>query len=181
MVDTTTVLAGQTIAYTCYVLTVMALMAWFAMNVTKVGKAVIKPAVFYAFVGLLVVIGVSLHIITHETIPWKSMDLNRAEIRADREFSISVANHEFKLPSEKLMIRKGEKVRFTVTSSDLTYGFGLFRPDNSMLFQMQVLPGHVNDILWQFDRPGTYSIRSTEYSGWKGINMFLRDAVQVVE
>ena len=54
---------------------------------------------------------------------------------------------------------------FTVTSSDLTYGFGLFRPDNSMLFQMQVVPGHRNDILWQFDKPGVYTIRSTEYSG----------------
>jgi len=50
-----------------------------------------------------------------------------------------------------------------------------------MLFQLQVLPGHVNDILWQFDRPGRYSIRSTEYSGWKGINMIVRDAVEVVE
>ena len=26
-----------------------------------------------------------------------------------------------------------------------------------MLFQMQVVPGHVNDILWQFDRPGVYT------------------------
>ena len=52
---------------------------------------------------------------------------------------------------------------------DLTYGFGLFRPDNSMVFQMQVVPGHRNDILWQFDRPGVYTIRSTEYSGPAGI------------
>ncbi|OPZ72046.1 MAG: Cytochrome C oxidase subunit II, periplasmic domain [bacterium ADurb.Bin478] len=181
MVDTTTVLAGQTIAYTCYVLAIMAGMGWFAYKVTRTGSAEVASGIFYAFVTLLVVIGVSLHIITHETIPWKAMDLNRAEIRADREFAITVSDHKFILPAEKLVIRKGEKARFTVTSNDLTYGFGLFRPDNSMLFQMQVLPGHVNDILWQFDRPGRYSIRSTEYSGWKGINMIVRDAVEVVE
>jgi hypothetical protein len=23
-----------------------------------------------------------------------------------------------------------------------------------MLFQMQIVPGHINDILWQFDKPG---------------------------
>ena len=182
MVDTRTVLLGQTVAYTLYVLAILALMAWFAYKVTRDGDAKqVKPGLFYAFVGLLVVIGVSLHIITHETIPWKAMDLERAEIKADREFAITIADHRFVLPGEKIIITKGEKVRFTVTSDDLTYGFGLFRPDNSMLFQMQVLPGHKNDILWQFDRLGLYSIRSTEYSGWKGIGMIVRDAVEVVE
>jgi len=181
MVDTSTVLAGQTIAYTCYVLAIMALMAWFSWKVTREGSTIVKPGLFYAFVGLLIVIGVSLHILTHETIPWKPMDLNRAEIKADREFVIHVVDHKFILPAEKLIIKKGEKARFIVTSDDLTYGFGLFRADNSMLFQMQVLPRHVNDILWQFDRPGLYSIRSTEYSGPKGIHMIVRDAVQVIE
>jgi cytochrome c oxidase subunit 2 len=67
-----------------------------------------------------------------------------------------------------------------VTSRDLTYGFGLFRQDNSMLFQMQVVPGHRNDILWQFGKPGIYTIRSTEYSGPKGAAMVMKDAVEVV-
>lgn len=182
MIDSNTVLTGQTIAYTIYVLVIMALMGWFAYKVTRNGgSGQVKPALFYSFVGLLVVIGVSLHIVTHETIPWKPMDLNRAEIIADREFNITVADHQFSLPSEKLMIKKNEKVRFNVTSNDLTYGFGLFRKDNSMVFQMQVIPGHNNDILWQFDRAGVYSIRSTEYSGWKGINMIVRDAVEVTD
>ena len=182
MVDPKTVLWGQTIAYTCYCLAIMALVAWFAFKVTR--KANEKPfnsAIFYAFFAFLVVLGVSLHIVTHETIPWKAMDLGRAKIAADREFTIAVADHAFKLPAERLVIKKGETVRFTVTSDDLTYGFGLFRPDSSMLFQMQVLPGHTNDILWRFDRPGLYTIRSTEYSGWKGIRMTIPDAVEVVE
>ncbi|MGE5430768.1 MAG: hypothetical protein ACM3QX_06825 [Syntrophomonadaceae bacterium] len=182
MVDSNTVLAGQTFAYTCYVLAIMALMGWFAYKVTRTGSGrEIKPVFFYSFVALLVVLGVSLHIITHETIPWKKMDLDRAQIRADREFNISMANHKFVMPESKLKFRKNEKVRFNVTSDDLTYGFGLFRNDNSMVFQMQVLPGHMNDILWQFDRPGVYSIRSTEYSGPKGINMILRDVVEVTD
>ncbi len=48
-----------------------------------------------------------------------------------------------------------------------------------MLFQMQVVPGHRNDILWQFDRAGVYTIRSTEYSGPAGIHMVLKDVVVV--
>jgi cytochrome c oxidase subunit 2 len=182
MVDSITVLNGQTYAYTFYVLAIMSLMGWFAYKVTRGegGKEFPAP-VFFSFVGFLVVLGVSLHLVTHETIPWKQIDLNRKEIKADRTFNISVADHKFNLPSEKLEIRKNEKVLFNVESKDLTYGFGLFREDNTMVFQMQVLPGHVNDIMWQFDRPGVYSIRSTEYSGWKGINMILRDVVEVKE
>jgi cytochrome c oxidase subunit 2 len=39
----------------------------------------------------------------------------------------------------------------------------------------------MNDILWQFDKPGVYSIRSTEYSGPKGAQMIVENAVEVVE
>jgi cytochrome c oxidase subunit 2 len=182
MVDSNMVLTGQTVAYTLYALAIMSAVGWFAYRVTKSGKGMeIKPALFYAFFGLLVVTGVSLHIITHETIPWKAMDLNRSAIKAEKTFAINIVDHKFVLPPEKMVIKNGDIVRFNVTSDDLTYGFGLFRNDNSMLFQMQVLPGYVNDILWHFDRPGLYTIRSTEYSGPKGMGMIEKDAVEVVD
>lgn len=180
MTDSTTVLWGQTLAYTLYVLAIMAVMSWFAMRVTQDGEQKgLKPVYFYAFVSFLVVLGVSLHFITYYTIPWKSMDMHRATITPDKVFDISVAAHKFKLPADILQISCADKVLFNVTSGDLTYGFGLFRGDHSMLFQMQVVPGHRNDILWQFDKPGTYSIRSTEYSGPAGVDMILKDAVVV--
>ena len=182
MVDSNTVLLGQTFAYTFYVLAIMLLMGWFAYNVTKSeGSKEIKPALFYSLVGFLVVLGVSLHIVTHETIPWKPMDLNRAEITPDKTFNITVADHKFILPAEKLIINTNDKVMFNVKSEDLTYGFGLFREDNTMMFQMQVLPGHNNDILWHFDRAGVYTIRSTEYSGPKGIGMIEKNVVEVID
>jgi cytochrome c oxidase subunit 2 len=49
-----------------------------------------------------------------------------------------------------------------------------------MLFQMQVIPGHRNDLLWQFNKEGVYTIRSTEYSGPKGAFMIIEDAVLVI-
>lgn len=180
MVDSTTVLNGQTLAYTCYAIAIILIMAWFAFTVSRKGKSsAISRALFYSFAGLLIVLGVSLHIITYNTIPWAAMDINRAEIQADKVFNIKVEKHKFILPSEKLLINCNEKVLFEVESSDLTYGFGIFRPDNSMVFQMQVVPGHRNDILWQFDRPGLYTIRSTEYSGPEGIHMIIKNVVEV--
>lgn len=182
MVDSQVVLWGQTIAYTCYALAIISLMAWFGYKITKSGKDFIAPnGLFYTYVCLLIAAGVSLHIITYNTIPWAPMDINRADIKADKVFDISVANHQFILPADTLIIKVGEKALFNVTSEDLTYGFGLFRQDNSMVFQMQVVPGHMNDILWQFNKPGIYSIRSTEYSGPKGAQMILNDAVKVIE
>lgn len=125
-------------------------------------------------------LGVSLHIITYNTIPWAEKDLHRSDYKPDKTFNITVKNHLFILPSEKLIINVDDDVLFDVRSEDLTYGFGLFRSDNSMVFQMQVIPGHKNDLLWHFDREGVYTIRSTEYSGPKGAFMILRDAVHVV-
>ena len=132
MVDSTVVLWGQTVAYTLYVLAIMAIMGWFALRVTQDGPNTgIKPAYFYAFVTFLVVLGVSLHFITYYTIPWKPMDMHRASIKADKVFDISVANHTFTLPAEKLQFACNDKVLFNVTSADLTYGFGIFRQDHS--------------------------------------------------
>jgi len=182
MVDSSIVLTGQTLAYTFYCSVIILLMIWFGVKITAKGKNTkVKPGVFYAFVIFLTVLGISLHIITYNTIPWTPIDVNMKTITADRTFNITVANHEFKLPSEKLRMEVGEIVKFSVTSNDLTYGFGLFRQDNSMVMQMQVVPGHKNDILWKFTKPGVYTIRSTEYSGPKGIAMIEKDVVEVVE
>ncbi len=181
MVDSAMVLNGQTIAYTCYCLAIMLLIGWFGIRVTKTGRSnKVKPALFYSFVGMLVVLGVSLHIVTYNTIPWTAMDLHRGDYTPDRSFNIVVENHEFKLPPEEIIAEVGEIVQFEVTSNDLTYGFGVFRPDNSMIFQMQVVPGHRNDILWRFEKPGKYTIRSTEYSGPKGIAMIEKDVVEII-
>ncbi|MCX6238087.1 MAG: cytochrome C oxidase subunit II [Bacteroidia bacterium] len=180
MVDSAVVLNGQTLAYTFYCLAIISLVGWFGYKITRKGKdRLVKNGLFYAFVTMLVILGVSLHIVTYNTIPWASMDLNRAEIKPDKVFNITVEKHHFVLPAEKMVMRCHEKVLFLVTSNDLTYGFGLFRQDNSMVFQMQVVPGHKNDILWEFDREGVYSIRSTEYSGPKGVDMIEKGAVVV--
>lgn len=181
MIESREVLFGQTLVYTCYALIILALMGWFGYKITRPGSGnPVKAGLFYTFVAFLAVLGVSLHIITYNTIPWTPMDLNRANIKADKVFNITVGSHEFHLPSEKMIINCHEKVLFNVQSEDLTYGFGIFRSDNTMVCQMQVVPGHKNDLLWQFDTPGVYSIRSTEYSGPAGYNMVVEDAVEVV-
>jgi cytochrome c oxidase subunit II len=181
MVDSKMVLTGQALAYTFYCIAIILLIIWFSIKITHDGKRMpVKPVLFYTFVGMLTVLGVSLHIITFNTIPWAKMDLNRSDYKPDKTFVITVKNHEFVLPEETMVVNVNDNVLFDVRSEDLTYGFGLFRSDNSMLFQMQVIPGHRNDLLWHFDSEGNYTIRSTEYSGPKGVFMISKDAVHVI-
>ncbi len=160
----------------------MLLMLRFGYLITKSGKAgVLKTKLFILLVVFLTVLGVSLHIVTSQTIPWVSIDLNRDEIKPDKVVNIVVEHHEFKLEEEKINLRVGEFVLFDVTSNDLTYGFGIFRQDKSMVSQMQVVPGHKNDLMWKFEEPGLYTIRSTEYSGPKGHQMILKNIIEVTE
>lgn len=184
MVDSQMVLSGQALIYTFYVLAIISLMSWFAYRVTQSpvsGKTPsgVSSKFFYSFVAVLIGMGVSIHLITYNTIPWAALDLKRAQIKPDKVFNIHIQKHQFHLPSEKLLISQNDKVLFNVASADLTYGFGLFREDHSMLFQMQVVPGHNNDLLWEFNKPGIYTIRSTEYSGPRGVEMVVKNAVVV--
>lgn len=182
MVDSKIVLFGQTLGYTIYAIVIILLVGWFGWRLTHAGKGRgMKPGLFYAFVAALAVLGFSLHITTSLTIPWVKPDLDRDAVRADRTFAIRVADHRFELPAERMVARVGETVRFEVDSADLTYGFGVFRPDNTMVFQMQVVPGHRNDVVWTFTEPGLYTVRSTEYSGPKGVGMIVKDALEVQE
>ncbi len=167
------------VAYTIYALLIISVIAWFGYNITKKEKA--KPLVripFYTYIGFLVAMGVGHHIFTYNTIPWVSEDIMRHYITPDKSFDIEIANHQFKLPG-KIHIKKGEKVFFNAKSDDLIYGFGLFRQDGTMVAQMQVNPGSPNDLLWTFHECGEFDVRSTEYSGPRGNDMFVKKAVIV--
>ncbi len=180
MVDSKTVLWGQTLVYSAYVVAILLLVGWFAISVTRpTSERPVKPVLFYSFVGFLVVVGVSLHIVTYNTIPWAESELHRDRYTVDQRFDITMVDHEFRLPSSTLEIACPSTVMFAVDSQDLTYGFGLFREDHSMVLQMQVVPGHANEILWEFDDDEVLTIRSTEYSGPDGADMILPDSVVV--
>lgn len=183
MVNSDVVAKGLIVAYTIYSVSAMAIFAWFAYRITKPNqKPIVKPVLFYSFLMLLIVIGVSLHIITMKTIPWVEVDINAKNIKPDRIIKLEVDSFSFylltdslkqKLPARPIVVKQGEKVLFDVYSSDLTYGFGLFRSNNSMVTQMQVLPLYHNKLLWEFNEKGTFTLRSTEYSGPKGTKMVI--------
>ncbi len=185
MTTSAEVLFALKVVYTIYAFAIMSLIGWFAHRVTKkpeTYKTWLTPKVFYTYLGILVVVGVGIHILTYNKIPWVAWELKKHKIPADKEINIKVKDHEFIFPDEiPITIKCGEVVKFNVVSDDLTYGFGLFRPDHSMVFQMQVVPGHDNQLLWQFHEEGTFYVLSTEYSGPKGARMKVPEAFRIID
>jgi cytochrome c oxidase subunit II len=60
----------------------------------------------------------------------------------------------------------GNTVRFIVRSVDVTHGFGVYDSGGQILFQVQVMPGFNNSVLYQFTTPGIYYIRCLEFCGY---------------
>ncbi|MFZ5916424.1 MAG: hypothetical protein ACOYZ7_05805 [Chloroflexota bacterium] len=129
----------------------------------------------YVLIGVFVLVNA---ITLSPLVPWQKW-LLWSKATPDQRVAIEVENYEFKLPEGGIEVKANEYIEFTVTSKDVTYGFGVFRPDGTMVFQMQVLPGYENRIIWKFDEPGAYDVRSTEYSGPRHSEMFVPGVIRV--
>ena len=94
--------------------------------------------------------------------------------------TIQAQDYHFIMPEQPIVIPLGQVVQFVVVSHDVTYGFGVFRKDGTMVFQMQVVPEpYQNTLKWVFDQSGFYDVRSTEYSGPQNPFMFVPNAIEV--
>lgn len=130
---------------------------------------------------ILIAVFVVFNVVTlSPIIPWQKW-LFWSSPEPEQRFDIKYEDYQIRFPPEGIEVRAGEYVEFVAESADVTYGFGVFRPDNSMVFQMQVLPGRENTILWKFDAPGSYDVRSTEYSGPRHSEMYYADAIRVTQ
>ncbi|MDO9266390.1 MAG: cytochrome C oxidase subunit II [Sulfurimonas sp.] len=181
MTDSVDVLQMLKLVYTFYTISVISLIGWFALGVVnpKGKPRIVKASTFYTYVGALITLGVAIHIVTFNKIPWVEIDFKRDSLKPAQVVNITIEKHEFQLPSPKIELKCNEYVLFDVVSKDVTYGFGIFRQNNSMVTQMQVLPGSKNDLMWKFGKNGVYHLRSTEYSGPKGAKMYIKDVFEV--
>lgn len=131
---------------------------------------------------LLALVGIALvfnAITLSPLVPWQEWLLWKVP-EAGRSVPIEIRDYQFSLPPGGIQVGAGGLIEFAAVSRDVTYGLGVFRPDGTLVFQMQVLPGRMNRMLWRFDTPGSYDIRSTEYSGPRHSEMFMPGAVQVL-
>lgn len=129
--------------------------------------------------GLLILVALVFNVVTlSPVLPWQRW-LLWTRPTPDKRVAVEFEDYEMAIPPQGIEVKAGEFVEFVAISKDVTYGFGAFRPDGRLVFQMQVIPGYENKILWKFDAPGTYDVRSTEYSGPRHPEMFVKGAIHV--
>lgn len=131
------------------------------------------------WLGFLILVVLGFNAITlSPLVPWQQW-LLWSQPAATKRVAVEMGNYQIKLPPQGVEVKANEFVEFVTTSRDVTYGFGVFKPDGPMLFQMQVVPGYENRLVWKFDTPGVYDVRSTEYSGPRHPEMLVRGAIRV--
>ncbi len=181
MADSVDVLFALKIVYTIYAWIAISIIARYAFLITKSAESrwYTGKKVFWTYVSVLIVVGTGLHFFTYGLVPWVAVDLHRADITPDKSFEIIYENHQMTFSEMPMQVNCGTAVVFNATSKDLTYGFGIFRQDNTLVAQMQVVPQSRNDLMWKFYKNGTYHVRSTEYSGPKGAHMIAKNVLVV--
>lgn len=130
----------------------------------------------YVLIGVFLVFNV---ITLSPLVPWQRW-LLWSRPAPTQHATIEFENYQIKLPAEGIQAKVGEPIEFAATSKDVTYGLGVFRADGTLAFQMQVIPGYQNTLVWEFDAPGLYDIRSTEYSGPEHPRMVVKQAIRVI-
>jgi cytochrome c oxidase subunit 2 len=90
--------------------------------------------------------------------------------------SLDVWDRDF---SPEVQVRAGTTVEFRVTTLDVNHGFSIYTPDGNLLAQTQAMPGYVNRLRVQFDRPGTYRVMCLEYCGLS--HHVMRGVIEVQE
>lgn len=174
--------------YGVYFVLVCLFMIWFVLKVrrapavtaTEPAASGIDKRELVFFAGLLAVVVIA-HVVTlSNLVPWEAWRLWSKPAPVER-FAVEVADYSFKFPVTPMRVRPGQFVEFNLTSKDVTYGFGVFRKDGTMVFQFSVLPGYDNRFVWSFSQPGSYDVRSTEYSGDRHSGMLAKDAILVTK
>ena len=59
----------------------------------------------------------------------------------------------------------GVPVVFNARTTDVTHGFGVVDPEDRLLFQVQVMPGYVNQVQHVFRKPGVHRVICLELCG----------------
>ncbi|MCQ0093132.1 cytochrome C oxidase subunit I [Roseovarius sp. M141] len=79
--------------------------------------------------------------------------------------TINVTGGQWYWEIDNTELPQGVPVIFNAHTEDVTHGFGVMNDVGRLLFQVQVMPGYVNQVQYVFDTPGEYTVVCLEYCG----------------
>lgn len=81
------------------------------------------------------------------------------------EQRLSITGRQFAWTVLPPRVRAGQKTVVTVRSADVSHAVGFYNPNDTLVQQVNVLPGKVQRIEITFEHPGTYTLRCLEFCG----------------
>jgi cytochrome c oxidase subunit II len=87
------------------------------------------------------------------------------EARAAGRRVVEIEGRQFAWVVRPARVRAGTQVEFRIRASDVNHGFGLYDPEDTLVFQVQAVPGELQKEFHTLRRPGRYRIICLEYCG----------------
>jgi cytochrome c oxidase subunit 2 len=122
-------------------------------DVTKMWYAIRR----YWLIALIIAIVVSFLL----SLPWFPYPV-AAQYTELQHYAVVAQQFSFQLPST---VPLNKELMFDVTSKDVNHGFGIYDPNDSLVAQVQAMPGYTNHLPVRFVLAGRYTIRCLEYCG----------------
>ncbi len=79
---------------------------------------------------------------------------------------VRVTASQFAWAIEPGVVRAGAPVEFQITSVDVNHGFGVYDGRDTLLFQVQVMPGRTQKAVHTFEEQGSYRVLCLEFCGF---------------
>lgn len=113
------------------------------------------------FFWLLTVSGIVITVMT-------TLDLPYAATRGDipeGAVTVNVEGRQWYWELDKQSAQAGDTVIFNVSALDVSHGLGVYDPDMRLIGQTQAMPGYVNLLEVDVNKPGNYKLLCLEYCG----------------
>jgi cytochrome c oxidase subunit 2 len=78
---------------------------------------------------------------------------------------VDASSAQFFFTFDPPAVPAGSKVRFAVTTKDVTHGFGLYDPRGELIGSVQAMPEYTNNLDLTLTRPGRYRVLCFELCG----------------
>lgn len=82
-----------------------------------------------------------------------------------RKQVVEVQGFQFGWTIEPSPMKANVPVEFRLRSLDVNHAFAVYNADDELLFQVQVMPGRTQKLVYTFKKPGTYQVLCFEFCG----------------
>ena len=114
--------------------------------------------------GWLVVVVVLLVSLLLATI-WLTPYGDDEEAAAAGRNVVEVTGAQFSWTIEPREVQAGERIEFRIRAADVSHGFGLYDPDDKLVFQVQAVPDELQKEFATLTKPGVYRVVCLEFCG----------------